>query len=253
MRALLLAAGPGLRLRPLTDHIPKCLVKVRGRPLLDYWLDLLLTGGEVARVLVNTHHLAEQVERHIENSKWHHRVDLAYEPILLGTGGTLYANRHWLGDGDSLVAHADNLTDLNVRAFRNAHRSRPSPCIMTMLAFRTDNPTQCGILWRDEKGILTEFAEKPKHPTSNLANGAVYMFDRPVARCGVDEYTADISMDLLPRMIGRAFVVDHHGYHRDIGTPQSLALANHELMAISGRQMRPAAKSANATDTSSSR
>ena len=69
MKALLLAAGLGTRLRPLTDRTPKCLVPVLGKPLLEYWLDMLLGGG-IAEVLVNTHHLAEQVEAYREASRW---------------------------------------------------------------------------------------------------------------------------------------------------------------------------------------
>src|SRR3954465_6326893 len=94
MRALLLAAGIGSRLRPITDTTPKCLVEVQGRPLLDYWLDLVFEGG-IERVLLNTHWLAPQVEAHVAKSRWADRIDLVYEETLLGTGGTVLANRDW--------------------------------------------------------------------------------------------------------------------------------------------------------------
>lgn len=69
MRALLLAAGLGTRLRPITDRVPKCLVKVQGKPLLDYWLDILLTNG-IDRVLVNTHYLPGAVNTYVKQSSW---------------------------------------------------------------------------------------------------------------------------------------------------------------------------------------
>ena len=94
MRALLLAAGIGSRLRPLTDTTPKCLVPVHGRPLLDYWLDLVFQGG-IERVLLNTHWLAPQVYDHVATSRWVARIDLVHEDALLGTGGTVLANRGW--------------------------------------------------------------------------------------------------------------------------------------------------------------
>ena len=85
MRALLLAAGIGSRLRPLTDTTPKCLVRVHDRPLLDYWLDLVFAGG-IERALLNTHWLAEQVREHVASSPWRSRIDLVHEDELLGTG-----------------------------------------------------------------------------------------------------------------------------------------------------------------------
>ncbi len=246
MRALLLAAGRGTRLRPLTDTVPKCLVRIRGRALLDYWLDLLFGCGEVDRLLINTHHLAAAVRYHVAASRWQDRIDITYEHILYGTAGTVYANRQWLGRGPYLVAHADNLTNFDLKAFVRRHHNRPSGCLMTMLAYRTNTATDCGIIWRNGDGVLTEFTEKPARPTGNLANAAVYIFDRPPILCGFDEFTADLSTEVLPHMIGRAYVVEHHGYHLDIGTPERLALANHDVMATNGRQIRPASKSSNA-------
>ncbi|MDU6727516.1 MAG: nucleotidyltransferase family protein, partial [Bradyrhizobium sp.] len=159
MRALLLAAGIGSRLRPLTNTTPKCLVRVHDRPLLDYWLDLVFEGG-VERALLNTHWLAEQVQAHVAQSRWRDRIDLVHEDELLGTGGTVLANRAWFADQPFLVAHADNLTDFDVEGLLAAHRNRPSGCIMTMLAFRTDDPSSCGILELDQQNRVLAFHEK---------------------------------------------------------------------------------------------
>ncbi|MEQ9519821.1 MAG: sugar phosphate nucleotidyltransferase, partial [Parvibaculum sp.] len=80
MRALLLAAGMGQRLRPITDTIPKCLVPIHGRPLLGIWLDhVFARDSGIERVLINTHYLASQVERFVSNSLWAERIDLVYE------------------------------------------------------------------------------------------------------------------------------------------------------------------------------
>ena len=87
-RALLLAAGLGTRLRPLTNHVPKCLVPIKGKPLLGYWLDLLLRAG-IERVLVNTHYLPDPVRRFCAESPWANRIDLVHEESLAGTAGTI--------------------------------------------------------------------------------------------------------------------------------------------------------------------
>ena len=172
MRALLLAAGFGSRLRPLTDTIPKCLVPVHGRPLLDYWLDLVFEGG-VDRALLNTHYLADKVRSHAADSPWHSRIDLVHEDELLGTGGTVLANREWFAREAFLVAHADNLTDFDVRAFIAAHRNRPAGHVMTMLGFRTDDPSSCGILELDERDSVIAFHEKVENPPGNLDRKSV--------------------------------------------------------------------------------
>ena len=230
MRALLLAAGIGTRLRPLTNTTPKCLVRVHDRPLLDYWLDLVFDGG-VDRALLNTHWLAEQVRAHVEKSPWHQRIDLVHEDELLGTGGTVLANRNWFGGQPFLVAHADNLTDFDVAALIAAHNNRPAGCIMTMLAFRTDDPRSCGILELDSQNRVLAFHEKVENPPGNLANGAVYIFEPEViddiARLG--RSVVDLSTEIIPNYLGRILSVETSGYHRDIGNPESLRRAHSEF------------------------
>ena len=230
MRALLLGAGIGSRLRPLTATTPKCLVPIHGRPLLDYWLDLVFEGG-IDRVLLNTHWLAEQVRDHVARSPWRSRIDLVHEDELLGTGGTVLANRAWFQDRAFLLAHADNLTDFDVGGFIAAHRNRPPRHVMTMLGFRTDDPSSCGILELDEKSSVMAFHEKVEAPPGNLANGAVYIFEPQViddiARLG--KPVVDLSTEVIPGYLGRILCVETEGYHRDIGTPQSLRQAHSEF------------------------
>src|SRR5260221_14266717 len=98
MKALLLAAGFGTRLRPITDQVPKCLVPVQQKPLLAYWLDLLFPK-HVLKMLINTHYLPEQVRQFINTSSWSDRVTLVHEEELLGTGGTALKNRDFLQGG----------------------------------------------------------------------------------------------------------------------------------------------------------
>jgi mannose-1-phosphate guanylyltransferase len=230
MRALLLAAGLGTRLRPITDSIPKCLVPIQGRPLLGIWFDLLFGSGMIERALVNTHWLESKVDDFVAGSTWRDRVDLVSEPALLGTGGTILANRAWLGDGAFLVAHADNLTDFDVAGLVRAHAGRPAGCAITMLAFRTDAPHSCGILETDARGVVRAFHEKVANPPGNLANAAVYIFDPEVvafaARLG--RPVVDLSTEVIPHFLGRILSVETRGYHRDIGTPEALALAEAE-------------------------
>ena len=91
MKAILLAGGYGTRLRPLTLDVPKCLVPIKGRPLLDYWIELLVGNGFDV-IIVNTHWLPDQVREYVKASKWRDRISLVHEPVLLGTGGTIRSN-----------------------------------------------------------------------------------------------------------------------------------------------------------------
>jgi mannose-1-phosphate guanylyltransferase len=232
---LLLAAGVGSRLAPITATTPKCLVMINGRPLLDYWLELLFEAG-IERVLINTHYLSEQVDAHVRASRWAPRIDLVHEAELLGTGGTVLANRAWFQGQPFVLAHADNLTDFDVAGLIAAHRTRPSGHLMTMLGFRTDDPRSCGILELDDRNTVVAFHEKVEHPPGDLANGAVYVFEPEVIEAigSLGTPVVDLSTQIIPRFLGRIFCVETSGYHRDIGTLESLGRACAEFGQLRG-------------------
>lgn len=230
MPVLLLAAGKGTRLAPLTETLPKCLVPIMGKPLLDYWLEQCL-GEKMHPVIVNTHHLAEQVHAHVRATYQPQDVVLVHEPDLLGTGGTVLANRHHFEQGAFMVVHADNLSVFDMQAFIRAHAQRPAGCIITMMVFRTPTPESCGIVELDAQGRVQAFHEKVKNPPGNLANGAVYIMESEaleiLAGCGNPH--PDISLDLLPVCIGKIATYYNGVYHRDIGTPESYAAAQKDF------------------------
>lgn len=230
MRALLLAGGLGTRLRPLTNHTPKCLVDIKGRPLLDYWLQMLFGCG-FDRVLINTHWLAEQVASHVSISPWRERIDLVHEESLLGTGGTILENEKFFENRDFFVAHADNLALFDLPAFLKAHESRPAICTMTMLAFETDTPRSCGILEFDKGGIVQAFHEKVDNPPGNLANAAIYQFTPALFSHlkAINRSVIDLSTEIIPKLVGHIFCVPTTGYIRDIGSIEQLERARLDL------------------------
>lgn len=230
MRALLLAAGLGTRLRPITDHIPKCLVQVHGKPLLEYWLDLLLPNG-IDQIILNTHYLPDEVRTYIGSTRWRDRVTLVHEKKLLGTGGTVLRNRNFFEGLPFLVAHADNLTRFNVSAFLARHESRPAGTEITMMTFETDSPRSCGIVEEDGFGVVTAFHEKVENPPGNHANAAVYIFEPGVIAFldSLGRDVIDLSTEVMPHYIGRICTFHNFDYHRDIGTPESLRLAGIEF------------------------
>lgn len=230
MRALALAAGRGERLRPLTESVPKCLVPIQGRPLLDYWLALLFGAG-IERTLINTHWLADRVVEHVSRSPWRTRIDIVHEPELLGTGGTVLANSSYFGSSPFLLLHADNLAAFDVSRLMRAHAARPADCAITMLAFRTDDPGSCGILELGSEGRVVAFHEKVPDPPGNLANAAVYVIEPEVVAfiAGLGKPFVDFSTEVLPNFVGRMQAIEIDGYLRDIGTPESYRRAQLEF------------------------
>lgn len=227
MNALLLAAGFGTRLRPLTEHTPKCLVTIDGVPLMDIWLAGLSQAG-FSRYLINTHYLAGVVEAHLAAHPLRPEIQTVHETTLLGTCGTLLANQDFCRQGTTLVAHADNLCLCDWAEFIRAHERRPEGTVMTMMTFRTATPQSCGIVQLDERGVVTQFFEKQPNPPGDLASAAVYLiepelFDLIESRC---PGMTDISTELIPRMLGGIFTWHNPGLMMDIGTPESLETAN---------------------------
>jgi len=223
-KALLLAGGLGTRLRPITDTIPKCLVEVAGRPLLDYWFGALGNAG-IRDVLINTHHLPEHVRRFMtEKNQQGFRSVETFEPKLLGSAGTITANSGWANDADNVVIiYADNLSDLDVAELMAAHRGHGDP--MTMLLFHAPNPKACGIAALDGEGRVIAFEEKPAEPKSDLANAGVYVVTAAVWREIAEMKAFDFGFDVLPRFVGRMRGYIHSGYHRDIGDLAALGAA----------------------------
>jgi len=225
-RALLLAGGYGTRLRPLTDTIPKCLVQVRGKPLLQHWLDKLLGAG-VEQVLVNTHYLPDLVRDFCMNGPWSDRIVLVHEKEILGTAGTLRANDGFLrGHGTFFMAHADNLTVFNMDEFMGAHIARPSTCLGTIMTFRTDSPKDCGILALDDRGLVLEVHEKVLNPPGNLANAAVFLLEQDVLDwLQQNPDASDFCRDVVPPLTRRWFTFFNNEFHQDIGNLEALKRA----------------------------
>ena len=226
MKVVLLAAGLGTRLRPLTDTTPKCLVPVGERTLLDIWLDALGDLG-VDEVLVNTHHLADRVVAHVAGRLAGPPVGLLHEDVLRGSAGTLRAARGSLeADPWFLAINADNLTDYDLADLVAAHTAGGKADLATLTAFHAPRPSACGILEVDQGGCLIGFEEKPARPRSDLANAGMYAFSREVLDLVDGPEPCDIGTHLLPRLVGRARVVGiGDAYLRDIGTPEALAEA----------------------------
>ena len=227
MRALLLSAGLGTRLRPITETTPKCLVLIKGKPLLGIWLETLANIG-IGQVLINTHHLASIVENFIYESPYRHRVTIVHEDKLKGTAGTLLANLEFFDNEDALLIHADNYCTANFDDFIHAHKNRPPECLITMMTFLTSNPSECGIVECNDIGVVTNFYEKVKNPPGNIANAAIYILSKELIMQFKNLFfdVTDFSNDVLPKLLGRIYSFHTTETLIDIGTLEKYRLAN---------------------------
>jgi mannose-1-phosphate guanylyltransferase len=217
--------------------MPKCLVPVGGKPVLGIWLDLCQELG-LREVLINTHHLADQVEAWAASQADNPvRIRLVYERELLGSAGTIVANWNFVeGEEDFFIFYADNLVHMDFNGMLGFHQSHTG--LLTVALFHSSHPWNCGIALLDEHNRITGFEEKPACPKSDLANGGIY-----IARRGIHQFLptpgyADFAIDVFPRLIGemRGFVID--GRILDVGTPENYDQALREWPAINREAAR---------------
>lgn len=233
MRAFLLAGGLGTRLWPLTARLPKCLVSVGERPLLDYWLDLCRREG-ITEVLINVSQFPALVEQHLATHPSSPRVTLVAEDRPMGNAGTVRQQRAFVDGEESFwVFYADNLTDCalgDLRAFHATHEG-----LVTLGLFDAPDPRAAGIVELDARGRILTLVEKPADPRGTLANAGIYL-----ARPGlIDEIpqrdeVVDFGFDVFPRLQGGMFGRRLDGFLMDIGTPAALERARHEWARRNG-------------------
>ena len=228
MKAFLLAGGMGERLRPLTTRMPKCLVPIKGTPLLGIWLDAFARQG-IDDVLVNVSQFPEQVEDFVETRAGRApRVQVVHEAAPVGSAGTVAVNRAFVDGEESFwIVYSDNLTNVALApmlAYHCAHRD-----VLTMALFRTPEPQSSGVVSLGPDGLVTGFHEKPERPLGNLANAGIYLARQTlfesIPRGGA---VTDFGHDVLPRLAGRMRGYEIEGYLADIGTPARLARAEAE-------------------------
>lgn len=231
MKALLLAAGLGTRLRPLTNEIPKCLVPIQGKPLLSYWIDTLVNAG-ITEILINTHYFSEKVEDFIHTHPHKKYITMVYEKELLNTGGTILANKEFFKHEPFILIHADNLSFCDFNAFLRSHTNRPKKTELTMMLFKTTVPKSCGIVQLDSNNIVEAFFEKVENPPSNLANGAVYICESSIITFleSLKKEEIDFSLEVIPAYLGKINTFLNDVYHKDIGSPQTYDEAQKDIL-----------------------
>jgi len=238
MKAFLLAAGNGVRLRPLTDKVPKCLLPIQGIPLLEIWLSNCKAAG-VTDVLVNTRAHAEAIRQFAAEQKTGVRMHIVEERELLGSAGTLAENRDFVTREKAFfILYADVLTNINLRRMLEFHQQKQLPATLGM--YQVPDPTQCGIVAMNEDSVIQEFVEKPSQPLSNWAFAGVMIAGPELFDFLPAQRPADLGFDVLPKMIGKMGAYRISEYLLDIGTPSNYQRAQQSWPGLA--QLQSAAR-----------
>lgn len=227
MRAFLLSAGKGTRLRPITYTIPKCLVPINERPLLDYWFELLERHG-INDILINTSHLSEKVIEYVNTQKRAVNIKITYEDELLGSGGTIKKNWDFVeNEGSFYIIYSDNLTNINLTRMFEFHRLKGAD--FTLALIRVPNPEECGIVEVDRDLRIISFKEKPKNPSSDLAFAGIMISSNRLKDYFPDGDVFDLGYDVIPNLLGNTYGYIMDEYLIDIGTHDKLEKAVEDM------------------------
>jgi NDP-sugar pyrophosphorylase family protein len=236
MKAMVLAAGKGTRLFPLTGVIPKPMAPVVGKPIIQHIFELLAEAG-TDEVHVNVYHLADIIlSRYGERSQVNSmRVNLTREDELMGTAGGVkrIADRF---DETFVIVMGDALTDLDVREVVAVHRERKA--LATLALTRVADTSRYGVVELDAESNVIGFQEKPEtsEAVSNLANTGIYVLEPEAFEYIPDDTFFDFAEDLFPRLLEAGEkIAGYQGdfYWSDIGTLEAYRKAQYDV--LSGR------------------
>jgi len=200
MKALLLAAGRGSRLAPLTDALPKVMIPVGGGPLLERHVTGLVAAG-VCDIWINLHYRPEVITRHFgDGSAWGARIRYSYEPEILGTAGAAKKLEAAFRDDPFLIIYGDNYLDVDWPEFIRASSAREGAG--TIAVFEKSDVTGSGIVELGERDRIARFREKPREGEifSRWVNAGVYFF-RPEIFAFIPDGFSDFGRDVFPRLM----------------------------------------------------
>ena len=228
MKGMILAAGEGRRLRPLTDHTPKPMLPLAGRPLLEYTIAHLRDNG-FTDLAINLHHLPAPVKHYFGDGHcWGVSLRYSVEEHLLGSAGGVKRLQSFFDD-TFVVYYGDVFTRANLRPMLDLHRR--AGVLATMGLYRVPDPWNRGIVDLDAAHMITRFVEKPPREQvfSNLANAGIYILEPEVLNYIPPEQAYDFGQDVFPDLLARGTRVAGYIIEDmliDIGLPEKYEQAN---------------------------
>jgi mannose-1-phosphate guanylyltransferase/mannose-1-phosphate guanylyltransferase/phosphomannomutase len=230
MKAMVLAAGLGTRLRPLTFEIPKPMVPVLDRPVMAHIVNLCERQG-FDQLVANLHYFPDTIREYFGD-----RLEYRYEEELLGTAGGVRNVRDFFGEDPVVVISGDALTDLDLNKLVERHRSAGG--IGTLTVKQVDDTQEYGVVLHDADGRIQGFQEKP-HPDealSDLGNCGIYCFSPEIFDYFPDTDFVDWANDVFPVLLENDvpfYIHEIEEYWNDVGSLDELRSGTFD--ALEGR------------------
>ncbi|MBQ7653181.1 MAG: nucleotidyltransferase family protein [Clostridia bacterium] len=223
MKAVILAGGRGSRLMPLTKNLPKPLIPIVDKPIIDYIIEGIKKAG-IDEVIVTLGYLGNKIRNYLGNGKRYGiKIRYSYETFPLGTAGGVKNAAKYLDD-DFIVMSGDAYTDLDVKDLIENAKG-----LVTIAAHYEADASRFGVMKVGENGLITEFEEKPENPKSHLVNMGIYVFKREILSY-IPNGFYDFSKDLFPRLIGDIYAYESDCFWSDIGTLPSYYSTNYHVV-----------------------
>ncbi|MBE4907975.1 nucleotidyltransferase family protein [Bacillus luteolus] len=220
MKGVIIAGGKGKRLRPLTDNLPKPMVPLLNKPVMEYSIDLLKQHG-ITSIAITTHYLSKNIKDYFgDGSRLGVSLSYFHENQPMGTAGGIQNAKDFLNE-PFIVVSGDILTDINLTEAIQYHLEKGA--LLTILLKEVENPLQYGLVQTDDKGIVCRFLEKPlewEDVFTNTVNTGIYIVSPNIFSYWGSETFYDFSHDLFPKLIENkeglyGFLCN--GYWSDIG------------------------------------
>lgn len=221
MKALFLAGGFGTRLRPITNELPKPMVPVMGKPLLELNIQNLKKHG-IDEIVLSTCYKPHKIKNYFKDGeKFGVKISYISEDVPLGTAGAI-KNAQEFFDDTFLVFNADILSDIDISDMIRFHKEKGA--LATIAATQVDNPSAYGVIEHDDNGFITAFIEKPQphESNSNLINAGIYIFEPELLNEIPSGRPVSIERETYPLLLEKGYKIalyDKCSYWLDLGTP----------------------------------
>lgn len=234
MKAMILAAGLGTRLRPLTNKVPKLMLPINGKPLILYHIKLFKKHG-FKEIIINLHHLSGKIREFLgDGKKFGAEITYSFEPEILGTAGGVKKTEAYFENKPFLIFYGDNLTNANLTELAKYHKKKEGKITVGLYQWEWKEAHLKSIVKLDRNNRILKFIEKPerREAITNIGGAGIYILEPEILSFIPKNTFYDFGKDLFPKLLAQnvpIFGYEIKGHLLDIGTPQAYQKAQEDV------------------------